>query len=285
MDRDGAERTPPAPRPWLRAVRARLAAMTKESVLLLGRDETRLGAWRQVELADGATAAALSVGGDPNSPARASKGDPAEPNEDALFALDDGRFCLFAVADAHHGIESSHRLLELLADAVDSPALERKQLNALVESLHDRDGDPEGRSECAFLITVFDRESGRGFGLSWGDASLMVVEREGLARLANEHDHRWVTPARPVDLASWRAKPFRFEAGPGSLVLAYTDGVDCCEYGSPATSIGPAHLQELMALTGPNPQTSVRRLTELALAGVGGHPGGQDNIAIIGVRA
>ena len=91
--------------------------------------------------------------------------------------------------------------------------------------------------------------------------------------------------ARPRSLDPRHASSFAFEAAPGELVLAFTDGINECHYRYPETSVSPQHLQSLLAEIGAEPERYARRLVEMALAGVGGHPGGQDNIALVVVRA
>jgi hypothetical protein len=67
-------------------------------------------------------------------------------------------------------------------------------------------------------------------------------------------------------------------------VAAFTDGVDECHYGHPKTSIRPHHLRALLAELGPAPEPFARRLLALALCGVDGHPGGEDNAAVAVAR-
>ena len=47
----------------------------------------------------------------------------------------------------------------------------------------------------------------------------------------------------------------------------------------------PQIMAELWQETGDEPEAYVRRLVELALSGVGGHPGGQDNLAVVATPA
>lgn len=247
------------------------------SALLLGRDHPGLDEVRRVGLAQGTTVCALSAGSDPFSPAMLSKGDPEEPNEDALLALDEGDLLLLAVADAHHGVESSHELLEGLAAAGRIPRSpdELQDLLARVPAL-----GPPSRSATTLLVAVYDRTDHRGFGLSFGDSSLHLVGPERV-RLVNTRSHEFVSPRDPSTLGPDRGLPFHFRSRPGRLLVAFTDGVDECHYRSRATSVRPSHLKALFDETGPDPGTYADRLVELALEGVEGHPGGQDNIALI----
>ncbi|MEL6713436.1 MAG: hypothetical protein AAFP86_06665, partial [Planctomycetota bacterium] len=73
------------------------------SVLLLGADHADAGAIAERRI--GASACALSVGG----PAAVERKRGADvPNEDALFAGDDGTRALHVVADGHWGHAASH---------------------------------------------------------------------------------------------------------------------------------------------------------------------------------
>ncbi|MEM8712289.1 MAG: hypothetical protein AAGG01_15165, partial [Planctomycetota bacterium] len=54
------------------------------------------------------TTCAISVG---SVAALSRKGGTEVPNEDCLYALDDGRFIVHVVADGHHGHQASHELV------------------------------------------------------------------------------------------------------------------------------------------------------------------------------
>ena len=72
-----------------------------------------------------------------------------------------------------------------------------------------------------------------------------------------------------------------FRADAGDLLLAFTDGVDQCHYRSPVTSIQPGHIAAVARAASFDPLAVVQDLTALALSGVDGNPGGEDNIAIV----
>ncbi len=90
-------------------------------------------------------------------------------------------------------------------------------------------------------------------------------------------------PDDPRTLSPDRAAFFEFEAGPGNLLLAFTDGIDACHYRHPETSLGPRQFLEVLHEAGARPDAYVRRLTEWALSGCDGNPGGQDNLALVAV--
>jgi hypothetical protein len=95
----------------------------------------------------------------------------------------------------------------------------------------------------------------------------------------------YASPARRGSLNPELADTFSFTASPGDLLLAYTDGIDECHYRRPETSVTPQIMAELRRETGGEPEAYVRRLVELALSGVDGHPGGQDNLAVVAAPA
>lgn len=224
------------------------------------------------------SAAAISVGSDQHSPSGQFKHDPRVSNEDALCLIDAGDWVGMAVADAHYGPESSHMLIARLHDiwAKIAPT-DPTHLAQMVEFL--RNGEPaQTESETTLLVAVFERSSGHGYGLSFGDSTLTVLGRGREPVAANPHDVRFVS-ARHKRSLEYGAE-FTFSAEPGELVVVHTDGVNGCHYRSPETSVQPEHLAMMAEAAEYDPLEVVREITLLALAGVGGNPGGQDNIAI-----
>jgi hypothetical protein len=250
-------------------------------VLLLGRDHPAHGGYTARTLRSGETACALSAGASPPG------GRTGKPNEDALLAIEEGSRTLLAVSDAHFGPETSHDLLRRIAGR---PAPLPTNPLALFELLLARPS-PAGPAESAFsssettlVVAVLDHETRRGFGISYGDSSLMVLSLEDGPRRVNSKNRVYVQPCVPSSLDPRRADEFAFRTRPGDLVIAFTDGIDECHYRRPATSIQPAHLESLQIRSGSDPERFVRSTLELALTGVSGHPGGQDNIALIATR-
>lgn len=222
------------------------------------------------------SAAAISIGSDPDSPSMKSKGDPELANEDAALVLEDGPRTLLAVADAHHGHRASHDIISALA-ALDAIPGRSSSLGSAVRELEPAHGEDESAS--TLLVAVVDRAAGLCFGFSFGDSSLVRVSDSGAARINVRHA-AFVHLRGPDRIDPAEAHEFRFFCPPGELVLAHTDGVDECHYHSPATSVRTAHLGALFAETGTDVRRYANSLMELALAGVDGHPGGQDNVAI-----
>lgn len=248
----------------------------KEQLLLLGSDHATWGEYSLATTAGGRSAGALSVGVDPTSPSMASKGDRTYPNEDAVLVIEEAGRTLLAVADAHHGHQASHELLSALSTELIRVPDRPDQLHALLEVLPVTEG--QDASSSTLLIGVLDRESG-GFGLSVGDSTLVMVSAKE-ARILNLRRADYVNLRGPEALQPGWALAFEFDVRPGELLVAHTDGVDQCHYRHPESSVTPADLLKVFGKTGAQPREYTAALMELALAGVGGHPGGQDNIAI-----
>ena len=248
-----------------------------ETVLLLGEDHTARGAFSCRTLGGGRTACAISVGRESTAESASAKFD---PNEDAVLAMDAGDRVLLAVADAHHGRQSSHDLLRQLAERL-SPDL--PNLHALAEAVAGIEGvSPESGSfsETTLAVVAYERPTRRGFGLSFGDSSVLLVGGAEEPRRLTEKRNVFVTPVRPESLARERAMTFRFVGEPGCLLLAFTDGVDECCYRHPELSVRRTHLAALFEAHGPDVDAYARALTREALLGVDGNPGGQDNLAL-----
>lgn len=249
-------------------------------LLLLGENYGTYGAVAATRVGS-KSAAAISVGSDENSPSRRWKYDDTVNNEDTLCLIDAGDWVGLAVADAHYGPESSHMLVSRLHDiwAKVRPT-DLQHLEQMVEFL--RTGDPaQTESETTLLISVFDREAGSGFGLSFGDSTFSIIGADRAPIPINHHDNRYVATAIPQSFRN--SSLFRFEASPGEVLLAFTDGIDGCHYREPATSVRPQHIEAIGQAVDYDPLDLVTEVTELALRGVEGNPGGQDNIAIAAI--
>ena len=247
-----------------------------ETVLLLGEEHTAYGELGFRTLGAGRTACAISPGLRPTAASSVAKFD---PNEDALLAMDAGDRVLLAVADAHHGRLSSHDLLRSLAERL-SPDL--PNLHALTEALAAQveTGEPGSLSETTLAVVVYDRRARRGFGLSFGDSSVLLVgearSRVASPRSGTSSSRRFARRASP---GSARSRSGSW-ARTGSLLVAFTDGVDECCYRQPERSIRRAHLDRLFGTHGADAEAYARALGRLALEGVDGHPGGEDNLAL-----
>ena len=261
-----------------------------QTILMEGRDHLQWGRYAIREL-DRSAACFMSVGSDSHSPACVFKGDRRFPNEDALLLVhQEGRF-LVAVADARFGLESSHGLLRGLADRLDEipashAALTDRLVNAFDRWRHDPELAYDGcRSATTLVVAVYDRARRQGFGLSVGDSTFAVVGGDLSPVAVNPINSRCLSlTTQPGSVASLSA-PFTFATQPGQLLLAFTDGVNECHYRYPETSITPRHMQVLFHDAGFDPREYARALGRLAMDGVSGSPGGQDNIALVVVAA
>jgi hypothetical protein len=253
-----------------------------ETVLLLGEAHPRHGRVAHRVLGGGRASAALSAGRSPTPASQAAKFD---PNEDAVLVMDAEDACLLAVADGHYGRRASHGLLEGLARVLTPHVATLHELIERLETPGEEAAGPAGPSASTLSVAVYHRRARRGFGISFGDSSVVLLGAEG-ARFLAEKRARYMTPARLPRRARRDGAPFEFEVpegdagGGGGLLVAFTDGVDECCYGRPERSIGASHLAALFERVGPVPSSFVRDLAQLALDGVDGHPGGEDNLAI-----
>lgn len=251
-------------------------------LLLLGKNYGTYSAISSTAVGSEA-AAGTSVGADPDSPSHQFKHDDTVNNEDALCMIAAPDWIGMAVADAHYGPESSHMLMERLHDIW--AKVRPKNVDHLAEMIEFlRQGDPaETESETTLLVTVFDRESREGFGLSWGDSSFAIVGSERSPWRINAHDNRFVATNRRGTLRN--GGPFDFTAEPGELLLMFTDGINECHYRNPATSVQEYHIHEAVRSAQFEPLDVVNRVISTALGGVDGYPGGQDNIVMAAARA
>ncbi|MBI3561646.1 MAG: SpoIIE family protein phosphatase [Gammaproteobacteria bacterium] len=224
---------------------------------------------------------AISVGADKTSPSLRFKGDLRSTNEDALTAVSCGDTALLAVADAHFGQWASQALVAGLAGYA-RDITDQASLYSYLQQLCDESCDHSQPSETTLLMVCLNLLSGDGFGVSFGDSSAVCVGRQGVRHL-NTKNSQYVSLNKPHSLDPACAEEFSFTLRPDELLVVFTDGVDECHYGSPATSVTDQHLQRLYHVSAGDAKHYLTQLVELALAGVNGNPGGQDNIAIVTV--
>ncbi len=246
------------------------------SCLLLGSDHEKYGEY-EIRVVAEELACGISVGADARSPSRSSKG---HPNEDGVLAVATERHFAVAVADAHFGRESSHDLLKALQKAFSHVPETPDQLDDIFRDFAGRRAGRRKSSETTLAIAVYDRLFRQGFGISWGDSSIALAPPDEYPRVINERSGSFVSLAVPRSLSLATVRRFTFVGNPGDLLLAYTDGVNECDYRGPDTSITTHVMRELLADCGQDPKLFLERVIPLALKGVGGNPGGQDNIAI-----
>ncbi len=247
-------------------------------------------------LAVGQSVEILCAGGDGLDAARGAKAEAEVPNEDAVLVVDDGPRTLLAVADSHFGHFASHALIERLHGEIERHGIPRTSFDVLSllprlvdGAAPDATPTPDGDdSASTLMVVVVDRATSRLYGCSIGDSAcfaLWIDAGEACAMRLDAPSARYVEPSRARDLDPRRATELEAPLPATGLILVCTDGVHECCYRQPERSIGARHLAELLAATGVDAEVFGRRLGELALAGVDGEPGGQDNLAIAVTRA
>lgn len=240
---------------------------------MIGRDYPELG--RVVQQSLGTAVGTISAGSDPDSPAFAYKGDKTIcPNEDGLIALRQGSRLLLAVADGHLGHYSSHALLDGLSTIQQIPV----RLGPLSLILASSDWIDETAGGTTLLVACVDEKTGSVFGLSFGDSSLVTIGPTG-ARVRNELNDVYLRGGGPIEVET--ARPFQFQLAAGETLLLYTDGVNECCYRDPFRSVKLKHLEQIYQEHPTSACALSRTLMDLALAGVEGNAGGQDNIVIV----
>jgi len=250
--------------------------MERERQLLLGEGHSTFDQFEVVSQAAGRTACAICAGAEATSIK-----DQGARNEDAALVIDDGERTLVAVADAHFGGQASHDLLSRLASVAEPIPRNPLALLELLPALADPGESASYDSESTLLVAVLDRAKSSGFGVSAGDSSLALLRPGQPLQGVNRKNRAYVQPCEPSTLDPRRLGEFWFRTQPGDLLVAFTDGVDECHYQSPSTSVRPGHMEEIHTRAGGQPEAFVRELMQLALSGVEGFPGGQDNIAVV----
>lgn len=286
--------------------------MQFDHAALFGEDYLEPNVFAMHGLASGRVWCALSLGG--RAVLARKAGEPV-PNEDALCIAEAGSRLLLAVADGHFGHGASHDLIERLHAALEARARaapldavprDLAELFAVVAGCaepapaaagsappaeHTAHAELRGaehrlveageqRSETTLVVAVVDRAAAEVWGVSVGDSSAIALGLETGARWLTQPTRTYATPSDPATLDAARLTTFHAPVAPGELVVVFSDGVNECEYGSPATSIGTRHFETLLVRAAGRAERFVEQLAALALAGVDGHPGGQDNVAL-----
>jgi hypothetical protein len=264
---------------------------------LYGEDHVEAHAFAMHGLASGRGWCALSLGG--HTVLRRKEGE-AVPNEDALCIVEAGERVLLAVADGHFGHNASHGVIARLAAALDGSEVAARaadtalpcdigELTALVLGLVEQCRAPSARSAgqgaTTLLVAVLDRAARAVFGVTVGDSSAVAIGVDSGVRWLSMTGRNYLDPSAAAPFDPARLATFQVPVVPGDLLVVFTDGVNECQYGSPATSIGPRHLEALAIRSTWDVEAFVEALAALALEGVDGHPGGEDNLALAATRA
>lgn len=245
-----------------------------KTLLGLGEGETRYGQYSCQEAEPGVFGL-LSVGSDPDAPSMRFKGSQDQPNEDSFLILSDEKFLLLAVADSHYGHEASHQLIERLSERCTRVPTGRGELALTLLGLTEPEW--EGESESTLLVVVLDRQKRTGFGYNWGDSSAIAVGPSGIRRLV-EGEETFLASEQPPEIEN---AYFTFELGTGELLALFTDGINECHYRNPDTSVCHDHVEHVFRAAEGDARRFATGLIEMALAGVDGNPGGQDNVALV----
>lgn len=246
---------------------------------MLGKDHGRYSDVGYCQVTEKITCA-ICVGEDANSPSLMFKGSDSVLNEDAVLALQLEKGVLLAVADSHFGYWASHELVSGLAKYghyITSPASLFMTLQQICADFI----NPTNNSKSTLLVAYVDNTTGKGFGASYGDSSALIVNERGAIRLNNKNT-TYVSPNTVIELGQNMANGFDFSLDSDDILLLFTDGIDECHYGSPQTSVTDDMIHKVFMNRHIDLKARIGNLANLALHGVGGNPGGQDNIAIAG---
>lgn len=249
-------------------------------ILLLGADELRYGQYELRSTPSGDVACCLSVGSDRASPSLEHKGSAEVPNEDAVLVIDAGDRILLAVADAHYGVAASHLVLSHLAATLDRVPASPAALTAALQTIEAIRAPARDRSATTLTVAVLRRDLRAGFGFTIGDSTCAAVGGGLKGRPLHRAARGFLALGRPWRVAARDGVFFDFDLPDDALLFLFTDGVNGCHYGHPITSLGARQFESVLDETGAAPAAFAQRLTEWALAGRRGYPGGQDNLAV-----
>lgn len=252
----------------------------QQSCLLLGKNHSQYGEVSYCHVGKN-VACAITVGSDKKSPSLLFKGNDAELNEDAVLAVQHGNSLLLAIADAHFGLWASHSIISSLSKCADK-ITDLSSLYIVLQKLCDEQRDASKRSETTLAVLSLNLVTGEGFGISFGDSSVLIASPSKLRRL-NSKNSVYVSLNTASLLNADIADEFKFRLVTGECLVVFTDGIDECHYGSPETSVTDEIIHELAMKSMCDVGTFIKELICTALKGVNGNPGGQDNIAMAGI--
>lgn len=197
------------------------------------------------------------------------------PNEDSiLICAHDGR-ALLALADGHHG-DGGDRLIRFLAERCQAIPPRLSGISLLL--LEPFSAGSEELSGTTLLVACLDTNTGEVFGFSFGDSTILSVGPDG-CKVHNQLNDVYLYGERPIPLEN--ARPFSFKLAQGEGMMLFTDGVNECCYRDPSRSVKLHHVESAFASAGGDANVWAQAVTQLALDGVDGHPGGEDNVAVL----
>jgi len=139
-----------------------------------------------------------------------------------------------------------------------------------------------GDQASALLVESIHRvDRRRGLlDVQWVGDSLALLLRAGEQTVLVEPDDFFVDTE---SFSHTMMRRRRFAVKSGTAVVVFSDGVNECHYRCPETSLTVGHIGEIFD-DSDSLGSFVDELATQALDGVDGHPGGQDNIAIIAIE-
>lgn len=215
------------------------------------------------------------------------KGGNDTPNEDALLLVDDGRHALHALCDGHYGTAASHGWIErieaALAAAPDCAALvdDLAWAQGTWDATEPAEPPSAKRPGTTLVIALLDRARGQVRGVSVGDSGAFLLRSNGEVKRLDDPQERYLRAPRTAGFEAAEVRPFEARVAAGDGLLTCSDGVFECHYDRPATSIQAGDLARLWLAGSLDAEGLARGITEAALAGVRGNPGGEDNIGVL----
>lgn len=252
-----------------------------ERHLLLGEDHGALKQFAVTASADQRAALAISSGWELAAASKRAKGSKDHPNEDAGWLAWGEEHAVAVVADAHHGREASHDLLRAIHERDDLPPTEPAELKRWMAKVIASLPASSARSGAAVLLVVLDRARHEATYWATGDCTAYRITARGrverVIRRRSGYFHR-------ADGSQLSPRAARLTLRRGDGLLLATDGLFECCYGDASRSVQPEDIEATLAVAPPDAAGTLAAIMKLALTGVRGQPGGQDNVCLALLR-